>query len=336
MDWVRLRYHRWPPVLAQILDIFRAGGLLAWQNIRGRVSLFHARSYPAALMALIGRIPRKKPFLFDMRGFWPEERVSAGLWPGGGTLYRLAKHCEKMFFAYSDHIVVLTRQAKKVLVSRGVPAARISVIPTCVNLKKFHPLSGKKIRSRNPVFCFSGNCQTWYLRDAMMQAARRLMEVFPEARLMILTGEDHAVIRRDLVAHGIHMSRTKLMRLSFEKMPGPLQEADLGIFFIRNDPAAPGRAAIKLGEFLACGIPVLINAGVGDSDRIVSATGTGIILQKANLDYLEKKIPALRQMLADPLTSRRCRGAAKTHFDLRSGIRSYRKLYQALLTVPRS
>jgi len=321
--------------LAQIFDIFRAGWLLAWQNIRGRVGLFHARSYPPALMALLGRIPRKQPFLFDMRGFWPEERVSAGLWPAGGFLYRLAKRCEKIFFAVADHIVVLTRQAKKTLVARGVPATRISVIPTCVDLKKFRPRSGKKTRSRAPLLCFSGNCQTWYLRDAMMQAARRLMEVFPEARLMILTGEDHAAVRRDLAGHGIRMPRTQLIHVSFAEMPGPLQGADLGIFFIRQDAAAPGRAAIKLGEFLACGIPVLINAGIGDSDRIVSATKTGIILPKANLDLLEKQIPSLRRLLADPGTARRCRAAARSHFDLRAGIRSYRNLYRALLAAPR-
>jgi len=333
--WSPFCYHRRPPVLAQGLDILRAGVALAAANLLGRIGLFHARSYPPALMALIGRIPQRRPLLFDMRGFWPEERISAGLWRAGGWLYRLVKGWERIFLRQADRIVVLTKAAKTTLAKRGIPRAKISVIPTCVDLAKFKLPRGKTLRRRAPWLCFSGNCQTWYLRDEMIRTAARLMEVFPGARLQILTWENPDSLRADLASLGIPPGRTRVLAASFGQMPRLLARADLGIFFIRRDPAAPGRAAIKLAEFLACGVPVLINAGIGDSDRIVKGTQTGLVLPDTTPAELEKNIPALRRLLRDRKTPRRCRIAAKKHFDLQNGVRSYRRLYRELLVPVR-
>ena len=330
--WFPFRYHRRPPVLAQGLDILCAGTALAAANLLGRIGFFHARSYPPALMALIGRIPRRRPFLFDMRGFWPEERISAGLWRTDGWLYRLVKSWERVFLRKADRIVVLTEMAKTTLVKRGIPRAKVSVIPTCVDLVKFKMPRGKILRSRAPWLCFSGNCQTWYLRKEMIRTAARLMDLFPGARLQILTQEHPDSIRRDFAAWGIPTGRTRVQAASFGQMPRLLARADLGIFFIRRDPAAPGRAAIKLAEFLACGVPVLINAGIGDSDRIVTGTRTGLVLADATPAEMEKRIPALRRLLRDPKTPQRCRAAAEQYFDLQNGIRAYRSLYQKLLS----
>lgn len=333
--WLPFRYHRRPPVLAQGLDILRVGMALAGANLLGRIGFFHARSYPPALMALIGRIPRRRPLLFDMRGFWPEERISAGLWRAGGWLYCLVKGWERVFLRKADRIVVLTEAAKTTLAKRGIPRAKISVIPTCVDLAKFKMPSGKVLRSRAPWLCFSGNCKTWYLRDEMIRTAGRLMKAFPASRLQILTREHPESLRRDLASWGIPSARVRVLAASFGEMPRLLARADLGIFFIRRDPAAPGRAAIKLAEFLACGVPVLINAGIGDSDRIVAGTRTGLVLPEATPAELEKNVPALRRLLRDPQTPRRCRIAAKKYFDLQDGIQSYRRLYRELLVPVR-
>ena len=51
-----------------------------WLLFRYRLQIIHARSYVAYIIALaIKRITGIK-FLFDMRGFWADERVEGGLW----------------------------------------------------------------------------------------------------------------------------------------------------------------------------------------------------------------------------------------------------------------
>ena len=48
--------------------------------------IVHARGYVPALIALALRATRGTRLLFDMRGFWADERVDGALWPRDGTL----------------------------------------------------------------------------------------------------------------------------------------------------------------------------------------------------------------------------------------------------------
>ena len=48
-----------------------------------------------ALMALAACRSTNAKLLFDIRGFWVDERVDGGLWPRNGWLYRTAKRVEK-------------------------------------------------------------------------------------------------------------------------------------------------------------------------------------------------------------------------------------------------
>ena len=97
-------------------------------------SIVHCRSY----VAMEAGIRLKEDFgvrlLFDMRGFWVDERVEGGLWNLRNPFFLLAyavyKRREKAFLRAADEIVILTQKGKAEL-SRwpaygGVP---ISVIP---------------------------------------------------------------------------------------------------------------------------------------------------------------------------------------------------------------
>ena len=108
IQWVPLRYHKRPSLPATAWDIV-AGILAGWRLcITQRVRLVHARGYvPSAIALVLQRLCGVK-FLFDMRGFWPEEKVEAGHWSRRSLAYRLAKRWECCFFERADAIVSLT------------------------------------------------------------------------------------------------------------------------------------------------------------------------------------------------------------------------------------
>ena len=74
------------------------------------------------------------PFIFDMRGFWPDQRRDGGRWPRSNPFYRALyarwKAKEAAFIANADHIIVLADTARVVIEGwecyRGQP---ITVIP---------------------------------------------------------------------------------------------------------------------------------------------------------------------------------------------------------------
>jgi hypothetical protein len=55
---------------------------------RHRFSIVHCRSYLTALLGLRLKERHGLKFIFDMRGFWADERVEGGLWNLGNPLFR--------------------------------------------------------------------------------------------------------------------------------------------------------------------------------------------------------------------------------------------------------
>ena len=71
--------------------------------------IVHCRSYVAAIAGVILKKRRGAKFIFDMRGFWADERVDGGIWKAGGLLYRGAKKVERWLLSNADYVVSLTQ-----------------------------------------------------------------------------------------------------------------------------------------------------------------------------------------------------------------------------------
>lgn len=85
IHWHPRRYHKRPSAIATAWDICVGTISALWLVLWHRIRIVHARSYVAAVMAwLVTRVTPAK-FLFDMRGFWADERVDGGLTIGRTT-----------------------------------------------------------------------------------------------------------------------------------------------------------------------------------------------------------------------------------------------------------
>ena len=99
--WHPLRYHKKPSALATAWDIsigFLLGLVLV---LRYKIKIVHARSYVSSVIALAIKRITGIAFLFDMRGFWADERVDGGLWdlknPVYKSIFNFFKKKEKEF-----------------------------------------------------------------------------------------------------------------------------------------------------------------------------------------------------------------------------------------------
>jgi glycosyltransferase involved in cell wall biosynthesis len=120
-------------------------------------------------------------------------------------------------------------------------------------------------------------------------------------------------------------------RVRFEEMPRYLRIADAGIFFI-NPYKKFGSSPIKLGEFLACGVPVVINPGVGDTEEIVRENRVGVVVRdfdEARYERGANELLALRGE-GDGLKAR-CRDTARRYLSLEDGANKYYEIYKKIL-----
>lgn len=329
--WIPLRYHKAPTAPATAFDIFLGTIAALYQTIRHRIAIVHARSYVPALMALVVKRLTGAKFLFDMRGFWADERLDAGIWPAGSRLYRTAKRLEKNFLCGADHVVTLTQasalEIRRFRYLRDSPPP-ITIIPTCADLSRFRRRSGP--RDRPFTLGFVGAAGTWSLFDQVLVCFEMLLDERPDARLLIVNRNEHDFIRQRIAERGIEPARIDLVEASHEDVPALISRMSAGAAVRKQAYSQLACAPTKLAEYLGCGVPCLANEGIGDVKALLEESRVGIVLHDFSPDEVRDGMRRLLKLTQEKDIEERCVAAAQRHFSLESGARSYNEIYRQL------
>jgi len=341
--WRALAYHKRPTLPATLYDIAVGAMMVISMIRRDKIDLLHARGHIPAAMALAAKRLAGGRLLFDIRGFMPEEYTDGGMWPAGGFLYRLTKAVERYLLAGSDGFVVLTEKAKSILFpgchdsdGRGRP---IEVIPCCVDLKRFSNgshASREEIRRRlgidqRPVLAYVGSLGTWYMLDEMADffaAARRRIGSYA----LVLTQSDPALMADRLRSRGLDDSDFVIARVEPDEIPQYLHGADAALSFIKPCYSKLSSSPTKIAEYLASGLPVVCNTGVGDVDDAIAGSNAGVIVRQFDAVTYDAALSQLEILRKDSSLADRCRHAAEQQFDLQKiGSVRYKRLYRRLI-----
>jgi glycosyltransferase involved in cell wall biosynthesis len=318
--WHPLPYHRRPPAVSTAYDIRR--GTAVVRRLAGRTEgplILHARSYVPALIALRARPGERARFLFDIRGFWPDEKVEAGTWRSGGLLHRTAKRYEGRFFGEADAVVTLTEASiPQIRQWMGSNRAPIEVIPTCADLERFQV---NPPREGGPRVLWAGTVGPRYDFRAGVALAREL-----ELPFTVLTRE--AADARAALDGAVADVRT----VSPAEIPAELAAGDVGLSTMLPTFAKLASAPTRVAEYLAAGMPVAALSGVGDLDRLLPDAGVGVTLPDTSEDSIRGAAERLRSLSADAETPKRCRTLAEERFSLERGVEQYLALYKTLLS----
>mgnify|MGYP001195234735 CR=1 FL=1 len=121
INWVELKYTKYPPILSTLLDINKLKKSIEQIHKKENIDVIHCRSYITSLVAVKFKIKQNVPFIFDMRGFYADERVDGKIWnrknPLYNNIYKYFKKKEIELIQRSNHIVSLTESARKEIIS---------------------------------------------------------------------------------------------------------------------------------------------------------------------------------------------------------------------------
>jgi glycosyltransferase involved in cell wall biosynthesis len=114
-----------------------------------------------------------------------------------------------------------------------------------------------------------------------------------------------------------------------------LSAADVGIAFYRPGISRLGTSPVKVSEYLACGLPVIINSGIGDCDRLFEQSRAGIVVPNFTEDGYRAAVDAIAVLLDDQENIRQqTREVAARSFDLKSvGLTRYARLYEQVYPI---
>ena len=329
-----LKYHINSNYFAKIYDIFIGILITLFLTRKLKINIIHVRSYLPGLIALPSKLIFNPKILFDIRGFWADERLDGGLWSKNSLNYFLVKILEIILFSKSDHIVTLTEASLpfiKKFKSWGKAKTPVSVIPTCVNLNLFNLSKKPKVnKDNNFTFGYLGSFGTWYLLDETLQLFKEISKLIPDAKMLIINRNEHKEIRIAAKKAKIDQEKISIYKLDYKDVPTYLRKMDASSTLIKPCFSKLSSSPTKLGEYLGCGIPCVGNSGVGDVEKILNFKNSGFVLKKfdnKSLVEAAKKIIVISKNKNIPY---KCRDTAIEFFSLKDGIEKYRLIYNTL------
>jgi len=333
MNWRPIFYHKKPAVLSTLFDLW-----LLYKNAKqihrtDPVLGVHCRSYITSIVGLKMKRSLGIKFIFDMRGFWADERIDGQIWnlknPIYRWIYRYFKRLEKQFLLQSDAVVSLTHIGKSIIHDQWQIKRSVSVIPCAVDTEHFTPIDKKTSNLKPLTIGYLGSIGTWYMLDEMLDFFKVLLKTYPEAKFKFITREKPEYILQKVRERHIATSQIEIAPAKRTEVPLALSEIDLGMFFIKTAFSKQASSPVKQGEFMSMGIPIITNSGIGDTDQIVNTYQSGLIISNfTEADYLKviDQIPELLKTDRNHITE-----GAQQYFSLSQGIEQYKALYKSIL-----
>ena len=136
-----------------------------------KISAIHCRGYVTYMIVFFLKYLFKYPLIFDMRGFWVDERVEWNIWNKNNIKYKIFKRIEKILLKNADAIITLTSDAQleiKKILNNKLQNKLFKTIPTCVDLSIYKDFNNYKISNKKTntlIFCHLGAISTRYDLD---------------------------------------------------------------------------------------------------------------------------------------------------------------------------
>ncbi len=346
--WYPLKYTKYPPVISTIIDLINLKTLVLKLHRQSPFAIIHCRSYITSLVGLWAKRKLNTRFIFDMRGFWADERIDGKLWdlrnPVFNLIYKFFKKKEKRFFTESDYIISLTHSAKDEIIklSNQSPVAPIEIIPCCVDLNLFdyrkittEMIASKKQELNIPegvtVLSYIGSISAWYMIREMLLFFKQWLKQEPDAVFLFITGGDANVIWEEVKDIGLPTNKIKIVEGERDGMNLLIACSDYSVFFIKPVFSKKASSPTKQAEIMAMGKPIFCNSNIGDTDFVIAKYNAGILLPDFTEEHYKNAIELSMRSHFDPKEIRR---GAENFYSLSTGVEKYKRIYDLLQTKP--
>lgn len=342
LSWTYTFYSNRPPIISTVFIIQKMKSLALKIAQKQQTEIIHCRSL---IPAMIGSSIKKKQggkLVFDIRGFWADERIEGGIWNYNNPLFRFIynffKSKEKHLFENSDYIISLTENAKNFIAANFKTKGNFQVIPCSVDLNHFNSnqLDDKLIASLKLKFNFLpsdfvltyvGSLGTRYLLKEMLLFFKSLKQQKKEAKFLFITKSNTKEIESICKEHAIDFSSVIITSCDYNEIPNYIAVGNASIFFIVTSFTGKAVSPTKQSEVMSLGLPIVSNSGLGDTDKILEATNTGIVVKEFNKAAYEV---AAKKLLQFNRSKNEIREVAVQYFSLDAAIEKYREVYAQL------
>lgn len=331
--WLSLRYHKRPQAPAKLLDM--AAGLAASLSFGlGRTDIVHARTFFGGVIGLFVAPLLRASLIFHNEGFYPDEMVDGGAWQEDSVRHRTARQLEEALYGRADGIITLSHRARQAVEGRPRVTDRktpVVVVPSVVDLARFRPRPNGGRGNGAMRLVYTGSIGYRYLFEKVARFCKVAAQELGGLRLRVLTRTDPRLVAQILRSSGLAEESWSVEAKPYEAMPEELAPNDAGLFFLTQGRSEHGCSPTKIGEYWACGLPVVTTPNVSDTDAIIREEGVGVIVPEHSDEAYRQAARRLMTLLGEADLRERCRRAAERHYSLEAACRTQMELYSTLL-----
>jgi len=262
--------------------------------------------FAAAFVAAVRRIS----FVYDIQDMWPDSLAASGMFSYRTSLAIIGAIC-RCVYARADRIIVQSPGFKKLLIERGVPAAKIEVIYNWANeleagVPKACDLSAFELGERFNIV-YAGTIGPSQSLDTVLHAAKLIEDTDPNIQF-ILVGDGIEVERLRALATTIGVRSVRIRpRMPQSEIGNLLAAADVLLVHLRDEELFRITIPSKTQFYLAMGKPILMSVR-GDAADLVERAQAGIVVKPQDQQALANAARKLAHLPAQELAAMGARG----------------------------
>lgn len=340
INWQYIIYDEEGGALSRFLYLKKLNVLAKKLHKKNQFKLVHCRSYLSSIIGLYFKVKYKIPFVFDMRGFWADERIDGGIWKRSNLLHRLFynyfKKKEKQFLIHGNAIVSLTKngiiELKKTYPNVEI-ANKTTIIPCCCNVELFNKdkavnsFSLPNLSESDHIIIYTGSIGTWYCTKEMIDCMLLWKNHLPNLKLLIVT-KDNEALKSVIKNYPKDISELIIIAsASYKDIPNYLSLAKAAMFFIKPAYSKIASSPTKMAECWAMNLPIITNSGIGDNDIFFKNNFGGILIDNFSNLYYEQAYKKYEEISK---LKNNYRQIALTYFDTNNAIEKYTNIYNKL------
>ena len=286
------------------------------------VQTIQARSLFPGILSLIMKVFGKFRIVYDNRGVFIEEEIFKGHWKRKSLRTSFFIRAEHLLILKAESIVVVSDKFSAYLQQKHkIKENRITVIPNRTIVRSTEETA--VIRNSDPVnIIYSGSGAAWQQIEELKTVIIEAGKIFGRITINILSYDIEML--KTILSNEINSESTiNFMKADVSEVFSCLIKNNIGLLIrednIINNVASP----LKLAEYLAAGLPVLVSAGVGDTSEFIEKFKVGVVIRNKNYStaFIEMK-----ELLKDPEVYSRCRETAVKYLDINLSFLQYKKV----------
>lgn len=230
--------------------------------------------------------------------------VESGVWSRWGLKYLLQSYWEKKQIETARFIMPVARHYYDHLINKGVDSSKLFLMPCAVDLAMFAFNSKSRISVRSAlgldvdaaVGVYVGKFGGMYYDEEAFEIFALARKYLDKFHLIILSPDNPSSVKSKLLRAGYLSDQFHIKNVPHSEVPLYLSASDFAFATYKPGNSKKYLSPIKVGEYWAAGLPVLLTEGIGDDAAVIANLNIGSVFSSSKRD-LEKAYLNLRQIL---------------------------------------